>query len=240
MGGIRIHDKGADMKLITVATDAGNGRIDALYRVFEASARNCIPVVEIKKLEIQYRPADNRNRALMINESFIAAAEAAVMGKEPVAVCDCDLMFLGDISPAFDSPFDIGITVRGGSMPYNTGLWFYNPTEKAESFVLKWVENAKALYTMRHTTKQAEHISRHGGIDQAALSDALDTEPATVKLFNCKEWNACQGDWASMVNPLVVHVKSQLRNAVFNPNLAVPPGCAQIVKLWRKYDRGNL
>jgi hypothetical protein len=229
------------MRLIVVNQDNGTGRIDAMFKVFKASALAVMPTAEI--VEVKFPPLDPKNRALMINQAFVAAAKEAIKTQEPCAVCDVDLMFLRSIDDAFASDFDVAVTTRD-KMKYNTGLWFYRPS--GEEFVSDWIDNSIRIYEKVHgprpdkdyITKNAEH----GGIDQTALAatraiwEHLYEKKIGVLELPCKEWNATQSEWEFVDSfTRVVHVKSQLRNACFNRNIAVPKGCSAIVKQWGEY-----
>lgn len=227
------------MKIIVANQDNGTGRINTLFNAFEASAREVMPDAEIVQVKFPSFVEDRKNRALMINQAFIAAAKAAISFQEPVAVCDVDLMFLRSIEDAFDKSFELAVTVRE-KMRYNTGLWFYRP--EAEPFVNHWIDASLEIFDRVHGPRpDPKMISKNqefGGIDQTALAFVRESgaHDCNVLELPCQEWNATQTEWQAIDDKTrVVHIKSQLRNACFNKNLAVPPGCGTIVKRWREY-----
>lgn len=225
------------MKLIVCNQDNGSGRFDALFRAFKASALEVMPSAEI--VEVKFAPLDPSKRALMINQAFVAAAKEAIQGQEFAAVCDVDLMFLQSIEDAQELPFDVAVTVRE-KMKYNTGLWFYRPGVGAEDFVSYWIDASMEIYERvygpRPDKKMVERNHEYGGIDQTALAMTVAVREGNVLELPCQEWNATQSEWEAMDDKTrVVHIKSQLRNACFNKNIATPKGCGEIVKRWRNY-----
>ena len=198
------------MILLAVYFNRG-GTYKPLLRAFAKSAdRHVDGTVSILQIPMPPKADHKRDTAT----AFIAAANMVLNMDENIAVCDCDLMFAGDISDAFEYDFDIGITVRESfKHPYNTGLWFYRPTDNARLFVNEWIGRTQVL--VEHFDQNLDFITQHGGIDQASLALTLDSHiPCKVNRFPCHVWNAEQSTWKYM-NYLtkVVHIKSGLRKA---------------------------
>lgn len=196
------------MKILSSFFDR-NKQYGPLRTVFERSAAAVMPdiPVEIRNMPMPIKIDHKRDTAW----AFLDAANYVLESNEDIAVCDIDLMFTGDISKAFEHDFDIGITVREGKHPYNTGVWFSRPTQPARDFVYRWIELTELLIDTYE--KNYPFIHSHGGIDQASLAMAMvEQHMAEVHQFPCVEYNAEQSCWKDMDHRTrVVHIKSGLR-----------------------------
>lgn len=200
------------VRILSVYFNRSN-RYSALRTVFERSAAKHMRGVPVEIINLPMpKLADHREDTAT---AFIAAASRVLKIDEPVAVCDIDLMFRGDITEAFfDRGFDVGITTRSGfKHPYNTGVWFYRPTDKAREFVTAWIAETRHLASKRESNLR--YIIENGGIDQASLATMIRAElPAKVLHLPCHAWNAEQSSWKDMTeDSRVVHIKSGLRSA---------------------------
>lgn len=202
------------MKLLAVYFNR-NGLYSNLRKVFELSAQKHMPNIATKIVELPMPPKKDHKRDTAT--AFIAAAKYVLTVKEPVIVCDIDLMFVGDVAEGMRQVVDVGVTTREGfKHPYNSGVWFYRPTNSAAAFVEEWVNNTR--YYVDTFESNYEFIHQHGGIDQAALAKTVQENEsmhkACITNLPCKVWNAEQSSWRYMTaNTRVVHIKSGLRRA---------------------------
>jgi len=142
-----------------------------------------------------------------------------------VIFMDCDMVVLGDLSPAFAYDFDIGYTKRTKCrMPYNGGVVFVKNTQAARDFILLWKEINDRMYNDYRFHKPWRN--KYAGMNQAAFGYILEKEKFDAKLrsFPCSVWNSCVEDWQRIdINKTkVVHIKGGLRRAAFNKKPAGP------------------
>jgi len=223
------------MKLITVFF-ARKNKYNKLLTVFQNSMRAVMPDVKFKLVKI--KKPENIDHKRDTAFAFLAAAEYALESNGLLAIADCDLMFLKSIDDIHELDFDIAVTTRN-KMKYNTGLWFYRPNKRSETFVKKWIVNTKML--MNNFCKYENFCWTHGGIDQASLHMTIEkNKKAKVLELPCQEWNATQSEWNSVAdNTRVIHIKSKLRSAIFNNTEIDPEGeynfLIPLIKKWRTF-----
>ena len=189
-----------------------------LKKVFENSLLSCMPHVNYEIIQMKKPKKIDHKRDCAY--AFLEAAKKVLIQRELTVVCDIDLLFLKPIFDIQKFNFDIAITVRK-SIPYNTGLWVYNPTDRAKKFLDKWVIYTQTI--MKNFSKYEQFSWDNGGIDQASFSWLMkknkNNEIATVKKLDCQEWNATQSEWNKIDNKTkIIHIKSKLRKACFNKN----------------------
>jgi hypothetical protein len=201
------------MKIVTVYFNRKH-RYEKLLTVFKSSLKRVMPKAKIKIIKPVIIKKYNRKNDITM--SFLASAYYAFKSKERLIVADVDLMFLKRIDDAFNSDFDIAITVRKDrDKYYNTGLWFYRPTEGAKRFLDLWIKETERLIKEAQQTKR--WIFTHGGVDQMSLHHILERNEkenfANIKKLPCLIWNACQTEWDHVTNKTrVIHIKSKLRD----------------------------
>lgn len=197
------------MKIIATYFDRKN-KYRRLLKVFLATAAEHMPDVEVDLIKV--RPPRKISRKHDMAHAFNLAAERAIQGGKDAAICDIDLMFMQSIEPAFDLDFDVAVTVRE-KYHYNTGLWFYRPTDKANIFIKAWIDNTVLM--MQHPEQEEIKfmIDKYAGIDQASLARTIaEKKRINVLELQCTVWNSCQGEWKHInKNTKVIHVKSGLR-----------------------------
>lgn len=223
------------MKIVTFFF-ARKTQYRTLLRIWEKSLKKTMPKVnyEIIRMETPVNIDHKRDTAF----AFLAACKYALKSKESLAVCDSDLMFLKNITDIENKNFDLAITVRQGKMKYNTGLWFFKPTDKAKLFIAQWINFTEML--MEDFCKHEEFCWEYGGIDQASLYLTLRKNRGTKILeLPCEEWNSTQSEWKNY-NPnitRVIHIKSKLRSVLLKRK-EIPEGhdyMVPLIALGRKY-----
>lgn len=203
------------MKIIAAYFNRKN-KYKKLLKVFLRSLKKVMPKIKIKLLKPEIKTKYNRKND--ITSSFLETAYYALESKEDLIIADVDLMFLKSIGDIFKHEFDIAITIRGDSgKQYNTGLWFYRPTEKAQKFLRLWIIETERL--IAEAKKNKKWLFSHGGVDQMSLHRILELNEkkkyANIKRLPCKVWNACQTEWEKVDKKTrVVHIKSKLRSYV--------------------------
>jgi len=225
------------MKLITIYFERKK-KFKKFLKVFQNSAKKHMPNVKTEIVKISMPPDVDHKRDTAY--AFLAAAEYALQSREPLAIADIDLMFTKSIMDIFKRRFDLAITVRDRkTLRYNTGLWFYKPSQKARLFVKDWIKYTKRL--MKSFCKNEEFVHTHGGIDQASLHMTIKRNTAAKILeLPCLEWNATQSEWKHIneeTNTRVIHVKSKLSLAAFG-RIEIPESIdymKPIIKIWKGY-----
>lgn len=225
------------MKITTVYFDRGNQKYKRLLNVFYNSAIHYMPEADIKIYQMKVKEKITRKHDMA--EAFLFLAKKTLGFKKITAICDVDLMFVNPIDSIKEKEFDIAITMRKFKHPYNSGVWFFNPTDKARLFVNKWIENTK--YLINNYDDNLKLINKHAGIDQASQSmtvEQLKNEVNIIKL-PCQEWNATQSEWhLTDKNTKIIHIKSKLRDFCMK-NKKVPKEqkhLRSLVKQWKKFS----
>lgn len=203
------------MKLVAAYFNRKN-KYKKLLRVFMKSLRKVMPKIKVKLLMPKIKTKYNRKNDITF--SFLTTAYYALESKEDLIIADIDLLFLKKVGNIFKHEFDIAITIRGDAgKQYNTGLWFYRPTERAQKFLKLWIKETERLIEKAKNTKK--WIFTHGGVDQMSLHTILmkneKKKIANIKRLPCQIWNACQTEWENVDKKTrVIHIKSKLRNYV--------------------------
>jgi hypothetical protein len=215
-------------------------RYQRLFLAWEASVRESNPGAQIDVLKIPAPEITGEHKASFVSNTakFQAWSQYLDTVQEPVILMDCDMIVLKDLSDAFSGDFDIGLTKTGrDSPPYNGGVVFVQPTQKARDFIKLWDKVNEELYN--NPQEHAKWWYWYKGMNQAALGKILETglSEAKVKNFECREWNACDYDWGRL-NPdvvRVIHIKSGLRKACLGEVKKVSPAWAWEVGKFREY-----
>jgi hypothetical protein len=197
------------MKIIT-AFFARKSFYNKLLRVFKNSCKSVMPGIKIEIIK-PLKPHKNIDHKRDTAFAFLDAAYYVLKQRELIAVCDCDMMFLKSIEYIEDKEFDIAVTTRD-KIKFNTGLWFYRPSERSRLFVIEWINQTKKI--MENFCRYEEFCHEHGGIDQASLFVTVKKLKRKIKLLElpCSEWNSTQSEWKEVdKNTRIVHIKSKLR-----------------------------
>lgn len=212
-----------------------------LLEVFQRSVSRNMPGVEIDVLNV--KPPKTVYPGNMLSWSSNTAklrawAKYVATITENTVICDCDMLCLRSIEPAFEQPFDIAYTERTTEhIPMNGGMLFVRPTDASRAFFQRWHEVNLRMY--RDKTLHFSWKRRYAGMNQAAFGYMIAHEPGVqLQVFPCREWNACNEDWPHIdESTRMVHVKGALRKYVLaDVGMAGVPGELQrAVGLWREY-----
>lgn len=224
------------MKLVTVFF-ARSKAYQKFLTVWLKSAKKYMPDIPIKIIKPKKTKSIDHKRDTAI--AFLEAAKYALNSDEPLMITDVDMMFTGRIDTIRNRKFDIAVTVRDYRAKYNTGLWFYRPTDGAKRFLVSWIYNTK--WIVKNFKKCTELIGTHGGIDQASLWMTINLKhirKINILELPCQIWNACQTEWENVnKRTKIVHVKSKLRLTATGRN-KVPEDMQYLkplIKKWRSY-----
>ncbi|HET6499032.1 MAG TPA: putative nucleotide-diphospho-sugar transferase [Coriobacteriia bacterium] len=256
------------MKLITCEFDYDDGRAPSahagayaeLSRVFRASCARNMPGVTFE--EIKMRPPagiPGKRTAYTSNNAKLREWEKAVRAAgEPLILSDCDMLCLQSVEDAFhlaewggyetpiDQPWDIAYTQTSNPrLPINGGVIFVRPTAAAKAFFRRWREVDLQMY--RDPVFHEPWRRATCGMNQASfwylVKKELPQIGARVIALPCREWNACQDDWAD-IGPecRMLHVKGTLRWAVLGstPVEDLPPELRKAARIWREYRDATL
>lgn len=234
------------MTLLTVVFDSAEPLgYHRLHRVWEHTARETMPHAHIVTLRPD-PPAEVRTRcrqgepAIHANHHrLIACDEYIQYNRDDIIMTDCDMMFLGDLSAAFND-FDIALTYRdtpGSRIPINGGVVMVRNTDAAREFVRLWRESDDYFYANRKALLKWTPV--HKGINQSSLARVLDRGEHHARLvyLPCSRYNACEQDWQHIEThpPLCVHVKSALRDDVLSGKAInrMKPALRAAARAWR-------
>jgi hypothetical protein len=222
------------------------GEFRRLARVLEYSALRHAPAWRRQIRELPpptaYRsalgvPAHEHNSAKLDSwRDTIAAAEDG----DRVLLLDADTMITGELDPAWDSVFDLAITSAAARLPFNAGVVFVRVSPRTRGFLEQWaavnrsfLSDAPALRPWRF---------KYAGINQAALGFMLEraAHGCQVATLPGAIWNCEDSTWREFdpARTRIVHVKSDLRRAVFRGMPA--RHLAPLVAAWRalEHDAG--
>lgn len=167
------------------------------------------------------------------------AIVAAAPDDARVVLIDADTMILRPLDDVWALPFDVAITVKAQPVhPINAGVVFVRVSARTRAWLEAWRdENRRMLHDARH-----HQVWRrtYGGINQAALGAVLASTSSDVALAQlpCREWNCEDSSWRAFDPDItrIVHLKSQLRLAVFH---GVPAAgeVRRLATLWRSLER---
>jgi hypothetical protein len=237
------------MKIISIYFDYGGvDKYEKLARVFEHSMKKNSPDVDYEIIKIRAPDIKSNNKSFESNTVKLELwMDKLKENDDDIIFMDVDMMIVSDISDAFDdSDFDIGITMRNGPhakrLPMNGGVVFVRNNNVARAFIELWTKANRFLYDDILRTHGTKHHrfwrSRYGGMNQAAYGYMIHNYDfnARIKEFQCSEWNACVEHWRNPVlNPRIIHVKSQLRTAVLSnrPTKLIDISYRRQVEVWR-------
>jgi len=154
---------------------------------------------------------------------------------EDLILCDCDLMAMESILDAFDTPFDIGYTIRSGPIPLNGGVVFVRNTPAAKTFFREWLKINDMMF--QSPAIHEPWRAKYAGINQAAFGYLLEKRPFPVRMTALPAiYNGCDGEWGNLQNCRIWHIKSELRRYCIGRDLRRPPKkLLPIVETFRKH-----
>lgn len=208
------------MIILTVQFDIyGYTDYKTLLAVFEKSVRHHMPEAKFEKIIL---PADERTPDMkcgkFANTKKLATwVEYIDATDEEVILADCDMLMIRSAAHAFDLPFDIAYTrkVKGGRVPFNSGIMMIRPNERSREFMHRWKEVNDQMYIDK--AFHAQWNKKYKGMNQTAFGYLLETgdHNAHIHAYTTQEWNAINTDWDKIDESTVfVHCKGPLRDAV--------------------------
>lgn len=200
-----------------------------------------MPGVQIETVNIEVPPGkytrdQKYNHHMDTYFAFMAKTKAALKYVDPVCVSDNDIMFRQSVEDVWEFDFDIAVTTRDHKCGLNSGVFFSRSTPAAKDFITAWLAHTREI-AIRF---DHDHISKHAGIDQAALFQTLEeNKTAKILFLPCLIWNAEQTCWKNITpETRVIHIKSGLRDIIFRKhrlnkknNYLIP-----IIKEIQQYD----
>jgi hypothetical protein len=232
------------MTIVTVQFDySGDQRYTQLCDVFEYSLKKNFPDARLHKIKLSPNPHWSREtikRGFHSNKIKLDAWAKAMeeIKDDKLIFMDCDMLVLDDLSSAFNSDFDIGVTYRTRCrMPFNGGVVFVRNNERSKEFFRMWGETDERMYKDKKFHNPWRRI--YAGINQAAFGYLYENQnlfSAKIKEFPCAIWNACLEDRYTD-DMKVIHVKSQVRKSCFSkyPVEAIEIEYREQVRVWREY-----
>ena len=149
-------------------------------------ANYCLHKIEPPDIQTHH-PKITSNYVKLLKQLEIAENE-----KDNYIFIDCDMVLTGDISPVFDTNFDIAFTettgLHGNIVPINAGLIWLTP--KALPIVRKWVQVAEHL--LATPEEFGVLYKKHKGICQSSLGEMFNTgfmDGFNVHYLPCSEYN---------------------------------------------------
>lgn len=210
------------MKIITVHFnyDTYGNKYDRLLSVFLRSAEHHIPHIPIEVIRIpEPTLGKRRHRGLTANTVKLRLQEEALKKSEGnVMLMDCDMMFLGDPSDAFEQDFDIGyIKRRDRLIPINGGMIFVKVNERSLEFFEKYREVNDNMYEIPEFHQK--YRGKYHGMNQSAFGYMLEKYEGDAKVldFPAEIYDSCDDTWhTAMDKAKAVHIKGKLRRLVFD------------------------
>lgn len=113
--------------------------------------------------------------------------EVAEQVDMPLVLMDADTLVLGDLRGAFETPFDVGVTLRPGRLLRNAGVVYVRPSDSSRSFLRAWLRANDALAASspvhpRFRVPNSTHRANQAGnvrVRATARRDALHPWGAT-------------------------------------------------------------
>lgn len=234
------------MRLLSVYFDTPetNDIYTRMVRVWEYSATknggaDAVDVIRIEKPPEHDAPLFNANHAkLEVWRDYVREHD------DDVVLMDADTIVLRSLRPAFaERSFDVAFTTRGrhGRYTINGGVVFVRNTEAAKSVLDTWYDADTLLHEDR--ALHQKYRSKYGGMNQASYGYMMDHHPpGKIIELPCEMWNQVEWWARNHPNPAVIHIKSQLRAAVFSkrPTAGIRHTMQKAVKAWRTLETDML
>ena len=216
-------------------------RYSRMTRVFQRSLENqCIPctVHTMPAPPPTGRPHwmdSNHEKLLLWSQTVQELADGDL-----ALISDSDMLCVSRPSQdLLDSVRFVGLTQRDKFYPINGGMIVVRGSEEARRFFRAWVDSDTHLYT--HATEHQRWRKKYAGMNQASLGRILETREDLASLIDyvpCDRTNMCKPWVPGWEDAHFIHVKSELRKAVFDPRvLRLHPGLAPIVDMWKTLER---
>ncbi len=226
------------MKIISVYFDRTPGRdYRRLAKVFEKSVRANMPDADLHLIEMK-TPKDTPTRVHWANNSYKLDRwfKEAMPITENTILCDCDMLVLKDLSPAFDYDFDVAETWRTmADTPVNGGMIFLKPTPGAHNWLTAFHKADRLLRV--NPALHGIYKSKYTGMNQASMGMVRE-KGGNFKLIAlpCREFNACNDDWPDIgEHTRAIHIKGELRKSLFG-TLPVEPEWKRAYNLFLEWE----
>jgi hypothetical protein len=226
---------------------------DHLIELFLYSAKKQMPEIEVEVIRpeidltkaVTYSsPISNTLEEMIIHKSLTRKLDvwntAVQNSKEDLILCDCDVIFLKDVSGVFKNTFDFAYTGRKHTkVPVNSGVVFVKNTAMAKKFFQHWtdtndlMQSNKSFYTY--------WSSLCSGTNQPALYYLIKNKWITgAKLLElpCRVYNSCEADWNTLrKDTCILHLKETLRNYLNGDKLKYMKRLNRNKKAFKIYDK---
>lgn len=222
----------------------GEGKYRRMANVFRATAeQHCsgwdLNLRWVDELDLPAHRSANKGHVANTQklEAWNDIVQAAPDGAR-ILLIDADTFFVNPIDDIWDHNFDIAYTAKRSKFPFNLGVIFLRATPAARAFFAAWT--AENRHMLQKKVIHRQYRARFGGINQASFGRTLETQAVRgVNLVGipCETWNCEDSAWESF-NPdrtRIVHVKSALRRAIFEPNAEdlSRPGVRSLAEMWK-------
>lgn len=215
-------------------------RYSRMTRVFQRSLENqCIPctVHTMPAPPPTGRPHwmdSNHEKLLLWSQTVQELADG-----ELALISDSDMLCVSRPSKKLlDTVRFVGLTKRDKFLPINGGMLVVRGSEEARRFFRAWVEADTRLYSSPNEHQRWRRV--YAGMNQASLGCVLETKPELAALIDyipCTRMNLCKPWVPGWESAHFIHVKSELRKAVFDPRvLRLNPNLAPIVDMWKALE----
>lgn len=174
-------------------------------------------------------------------DAWVRAVEAAPDGT-PLLLMDADMIIVGALDALWDTPFDLGYTVRShGTLPFNGGVVALRVHDGTRAFMHRW--GALNLAFLSDAEAHTPFRRRYAGINQASFGALLEAGDHGLQIaaLPCELWNCENTCWGRFDHATrIVHIKSRLRRDVFGVSAPVHPKHKQLVTLWHALEQAML
>lgn len=158
---------------------------------------------------------------------------------------DADMVVMHPLDVVWASEFDIAFTVRPDRMhgqtriPLNGGFVAMRTSHIVREFFRAW--QAMSARMTKDTQLHQRWRSRFGGQNQAALGAMFESpefKRLHVNWLPCDRYNACEPEWREhWQTAKTLHLKSGLRQALFDPLAKPEPHLKPIVAHWLELEK---
>lgn len=149
-------------------------------------------------------------------------------------ISDSDMMLLQPFpTDYFVSVRHVALTRRENHrLPFNAGVVVVRGGEVARNIFAEWVARDTAMY--KNPELHKPYRNKYAGMNQASLGLLLeDIGQDKFDFFPCRELNCCQPWPRDLSSTYFVHVKSELRKAVFGAHTR-DERVMKLRKIWRE------
>jgi hypothetical protein len=223
--------------------DGSDGMYARCLKVWEYSAQQNSGAVAVDVIDIEQPKAPGGDQYLFAaNHAKLKVWRDYVREHDDdVVLMDCDTMVLRDLTHVFkDYKFDVAVTTRDSNtrLTINGGVVFVRNTKAAERIMDLWYERDTELRADRKLHERFR--SKYGGMNQSSYGYMISKNvPGTIIELPCSKYNQVEWWVSRKIKPCVVHIKSELRHAVFSKRdaHAIRYTMRDNVVAWRKMEK---